>query len=268
MAGANYCRRGAGSPLVLLHSLGERWQIWLPVIDRLAEHHDVIAVDLPRLGRAPTPRATTEAGIRAFGIRSLQRVFERLEVFRPHVAGNGLGGMLGIAATTTGMVSSATALSPTGFWTPAQRWWVITHLRLFRLAARISLATEPPLADIDFVRNLIISRLCEHPRRMKPAEALANLAAIRDTSAFDEAMRSARQFQWQGDPKPLVPLTVAWADRDKMISSDQMLNARRRLTDAEFVRLPGCGHLAMTDDPDMVARVILHTCARANRGGC
>ncbi|MBB6376088.1 pimeloyl-ACP methyl ester carboxylesterase [Pseudonocardia eucalypti] len=251
---------------MLLHNLGQRWQVWRPVIDQLAERYDVIAVDLPRLGRAPIPQTTTEDGIRAFGVRSLKRIFDHLEVSRPHVAGCGLGGMLAIAATTTGIVSSATALAPTGFWTPRQRWWVITHLRLFRIAARVSLATDPPLAELSLMRNLLISRLCEHPRRMEPTEALANLTAMRDASAFDEAMASARQFQWRSDPKPLVPLTVAWGERDKLMAPSQMINAEHRLQGAEFVRLPGCGHVAMNDDPGMVARVIVRTCARAERG--
>ncbi|GAA5162163.1 alpha/beta fold hydrolase [Pseudonocardia eucalypti] len=251
---------------MLLHNLGQRWQVWRPVIDQLSERHDVIAVDLPRFGRAPIPPTTTEDGIRAFGIRSLKRIFDHLEVSQPHVAGSGLGGMLAIGAATTGIVSSATAIAPTGFWTPRQRWWVITQLRLFRMAARASLATDPPLAEIPLVRNLLISRLCAHPKRMEPAEALANLTAMRDAPAFDEAMASARQFQWKSDPKPLVPLTVAWGERDKLLSPRQMVNAQHRLQGAEFARLPGCGHMAMSDDPEMAARVILRTCARAERG--
>ena len=45
----NHHRRGAGEPLVLIHGIGSRWQIWSPVIDALAEHHDVIAADVAGL---------------------------------------------------------------------------------------------------------------------------------------------------------------------------------------------------------------------------
>jgi len=43
----SYDRRGSGEPLVLIHGIGHRWQAWTPVLDRLAEHHDVIAIDIP-----------------------------------------------------------------------------------------------------------------------------------------------------------------------------------------------------------------------------
>jgi hypothetical protein len=33
--------------------------------------------------------------------------------------------------------------------------------------------------------------------------------------------------------------------------------ARDLLPDARFVRLGGCGHVPMTDDPELVARVLL-----------
>ena len=42
-----------GEPLVLIHGIGSHWQVWSPVIDRLAEHHDVIAADSPGFGRSP-----------------------------------------------------------------------------------------------------------------------------------------------------------------------------------------------------------------------
>jgi len=42
-----YDRLGAGPPLLLLHGIGHHRQAWDPVLDRLAEHRDVIALDFP-----------------------------------------------------------------------------------------------------------------------------------------------------------------------------------------------------------------------------
>ena len=43
-------RRGSGPPLVLIHGIGSQWQMWQPVLDRLAREREVVALDLPGFG--------------------------------------------------------------------------------------------------------------------------------------------------------------------------------------------------------------------------
>ncbi|WP_344934496.1 alpha/beta fold hydrolase [Actinoplanes nipponensis] len=43
-------RRGSGPPLVLIHGIGSRRQVWEPVLGELARHREVIALDLPGFG--------------------------------------------------------------------------------------------------------------------------------------------------------------------------------------------------------------------------
>lgn len=54
-----FLRMGSGPPLLLIHGIGHRWQAWEPVLDRLTEQHDVIAVDLPGFGGSPLPAGGT-----------------------------------------------------------------------------------------------------------------------------------------------------------------------------------------------------------------
>ena len=51
----NYHRAGSGEPLVLIHGIGSRWQVWEPVLDRLAAERDVVALDLPGFAASPMP---------------------------------------------------------------------------------------------------------------------------------------------------------------------------------------------------------------------
>jgi pimeloyl-ACP methyl ester carboxylesterase len=115
-AGVNLIRRGADEPLVLLHGIGHRWQAWLPIMDELAAHHEVIAIDLPGFGASPVPpdgmpsdMARSVAGIATF------LAGEGLD--RPHVAGNSLGGAIALELAVAGFARSATAFSPAGFFT-------------------------------------------------------------------------------------------------------------------------------------------------------
>ncbi|MEU4692661.1 alpha/beta fold hydrolase [Actinoplanes sp. NPDC023714] len=55
MADLSFHRGGTGRPLVLIHGIGSHWQVWSPILDRLAQHRDVIALDLPGFGSSPQP---------------------------------------------------------------------------------------------------------------------------------------------------------------------------------------------------------------------
>jgi pimeloyl-ACP methyl ester carboxylesterase len=53
-------------------------------------------------------------------------------------------------------------------------------------------------------------------------------------------------------------VTIAWGSKDRLLSPRQALVAKAVLpTTAKFVPLPGCGHVPMTDDPELVADVLL-----------
>src|SRR5829696_908562 len=103
-----YTRVGSGEPLLLLHGIGHHRQAWDPVVDILATERDVIAVDLPGFGASPGlpdglayDLATTTAVFGAF--------CEALELDRPHVAGNSLGGLLALELGREQLVRSVTA---------------------------------------------------------------------------------------------------------------------------------------------------------------
>lgn len=51
-----YHEKGKGSPIVLLHGLAESSYTWRYIMDDLALHHRVIAIDLKGFGRSPKPR--------------------------------------------------------------------------------------------------------------------------------------------------------------------------------------------------------------------
>src|SRR5438093_8851403 len=121
MIEVSYERRGQGSPLVLLHGIGHRWQAWEPVLDLLAEQHDVIAVDLPGFGASPlvAEREYTMPG----AVEIAAEMFASFGLDRPHVAGNSLGGVLSLELASRGLARSATALAPAGFWSASDRAW-------------------------------------------------------------------------------------------------------------------------------------------------
>jgi len=253
-------RAGSGEPLVLIHGIGHRHQAWEPVFDRLCAHHEVIALDLPGFGLSPVPEAGMPADMAAT-VAALLPVLAEWGVERPHVAGYSLGGAIALELAAAGAVASATAFSPAGFFTPAERRRALAILRLLRLNAHL----PTPLMRVA-LRSASVRALCFAPLVCRPAaltveRALGDALALRRGLGFPAVARAARDYRFDGArlSRASVPVTIGWGDRDRIFGVHQAERARAGLPGARVVTLPGCGHVPMSDDPDRVARLILET---------
>jgi pimeloyl-ACP methyl ester carboxylesterase len=251
-----YERRGVGEPLVLLHGIGHHWGAWLPVLDRLAEVHDVIAIDLPGFGRSPMPAADLPHDMPRL-VSDIAAFFTTLGLERPHVAGNSLGGAIALELAATGQVASATALSPAGFCTPGQLRWAVNVLRFHRYAAYLPEPMKRRLLAVESLRAMSFGMLLARPRRISADAALADSLALRNGRAFEAVARAGLRYRFRGAPS--VPVTVAWGTRDRILPYRQAALARHLLPQARHVDLDGCGHVPMHDDPELVTSVILAT---------
>ncbi|WP_318216159.1 alpha/beta hydrolase [Streptomyces sp. SCL15-6] len=73
---------------------------------------------------------------------------------------------------------------------------------------------------------------------------------------FEATRGTARTYRLSGFT-PSVPVTVAWGTRDLLTPVHQANRAVRLLPTARHVRLRGCGHSPMSDDPSRIARLLL-----------
>ncbi|WP_432071922.1 alpha/beta fold hydrolase [Streptomyces wuyuanensis] len=252
----SYERLGAGEPLLLLHGIGHHWQAWEPVLPLLAAERDVIAVDLPGFGTSPALPRGMAYDLSAV-VPALGALCGALGVDRPHVAGNSLGGLLALELGRENLVRSVTALSPAGFWTEGERRYAFGALLAMRRGAR--LVPEPVLGRLSRTaagRAALTSTIYARPGRRSPQAVVAETLALRDATGFRETLDAGRGVQFTSDV-PGVPVTVAWGTRDRLLLSRQGIRAKRAIPGARLVRLPGCGHVPMNDDPALVARVIL-----------
>ncbi|MFF7331541.1 alpha/beta fold hydrolase [Streptomyces sp. NPDC090306] len=252
----SYARVGDGEPLLLLHGIGHHRQAWDPVVGILAADRDVIAVDLPGFGASSAlpdglahDLSTTTAALAA--------LCEALGVARPHVAGNSLGGLLALEMGRLNLARSVTALSPAGFWTAAERRYAFGVLRAMRgIAQGMPPALVGRLASSAAGRVALTSTIYAHPGR-RPAEAVvAETAALVNATGFDQTLRAGAAVLFTDDVAG-VPVTVAWGSKDRLLLPRQGVRAKRIMPRARLVRLPDCGHVPMSDDPALVARVIL-----------
>ncbi|MFG2599038.1 alpha/beta fold hydrolase [Streptomyces sp. NPDC048462] len=253
-----YERTGAGEPLLLLHGIGHHRQAWDPVIPVLAVERDVIAVDLPGFGASPAQPDGVPYGLKT--VAPLLGAFcEVLGLDRPHVAGNSLGGLLALELGRMKLVRSVTALSPAGFWTERERRYAFGTLRAMRLAAgSMPLPLIERLSRTQAGRTVLTSTIYARPGRRSPEAAVLETLALREATGFDQTLAAGRDVMFTDDV-PGLPITIAWGSGDRLLLRRQGIRAKHTVPGARLVRLPGCGHVPMNDDPALVARVILDT---------
>ena len=247
---------GTGEPLVLVHGLTHRRQAWYPVVEHLLAHRQVILIDLP--GHGESPDLVTDARPVQDVIRDeLVALMDHLGLDRPHIAGNSLGGRVALEAAADGLVRSATALSPAGFWKgPLDFAYTRALFATTSTVARLAAPIIPTLARSVAGRAALCGWIVAHPSRLSPEQVTA------DARAMVRALPAMRTIfpQAVGFDRPIpggIPVTVAWAERDAVLPPYQGRRAAAQLPAASHVVMSGCGHVPMTDDPALVASVLL-----------
>ncbi|MFG2503167.1 alpha/beta fold hydrolase [Streptomyces sp. NPDC048441] len=259
-----YERTGEGEPLLLLHGIGHHRQAWDPVIGILAAEYDVIAVDLPGFGESPALPEGLPYDISTV-VSVLGELCEALGIGRPHVAGNSLGGLLALELGRQKLARSVTALSPAGFWTAGERRYAFTTLLAMRHGARLlPLPVIKRLSGTAAGRAVLTSTIYARPGRRSPDAIVAETLALRAATGFEQTLAAGRDGVFSDDVTGL-PVTVAWGSRDRILLRRQGIRAKHAIPGARLVRLPGCGHVPMNDDPALVSRVVLDTCRREGR---
>ncbi len=248
------------STLLLLHGLGLTGRSWTPVRGLLEQHHErVLAPDLagfgtePALdGRSPTVGAladVVEAGLDRDGIG------------RVAVAGNSLGGSVALELARRGRAERVVVLGPAGMESAPERVAVMglneTLRGVFTAAAPMAtfLTVHPGS------RAALLGSLHGRPWKVEPEDAAAEIRAFASAPGFHDTLRHAAGTWAESDLSGVdVPVRICLGSRDLLIGAISAPRYVAAIPGAELVALPGCGHVPMHDDPDLVARVIVeHT---------
>lgn len=254
-------RHGAGSPIVLIHGIGHRRQGWDPIVPLLvAAGHEVITVDLPGHGDSPAYDAKG-LPVREYLHQVFEEFYTAAGIERPHIVGNSLGGLIALEAAMNGNAGSVTCLSPAGFWKGGLDFLYIRGLfKTMITAAGLLAPIMPRLLEHDLGKAIGFAWLVQHPGRIPTDHALGDLRnMLTARPAIGQLFHGA--FRFEG-PLP-VPATIAWSEKDKVLLPYQAKIARQRLPEAHHLVLKGVGHVPMSDDPQLVARTILDSVARA-----
>ena len=247
-------RAGTGPPVVVCH--GTPWSsvVWSRYADALADSFTVHAWDMPGYGRSSKdPRHPVDFGAQA---EAFAAVLAHWGLERPHVLAHDFGGAVSLRATLTGGVSYASlllvdvvAIPPSG--SP-----------FFRFVADRPDALDalPPYIHEAVVRAYIQGA----SQRGLPADDLDALVAPWITEAGQPAFyRQIAQY----DERFLVenerrlgelslPVRVVWGADDRWIPPQTGRRLAQLIPGADYVEVPGAGHLIHYDAPVALANLV------------
>lgn len=256
----NYHRAGSGTPLVLVHGIGATWQCWRPVIDELAAHHDVIAVDLPGFGGSvelgvPTPTLQHFA-------ESILELLDHLGVDRFHVAGNSLGGTVAAELCNSGRPLSYTGISAAGHtYGPSSRFTKLL-LRGSYYGARALRPVAPLMLRVPLVRVIALWPMLGHPWKASRDYAVDLVVGCAAGRGFAPTLANAIHDVGVPAPSWSGPAQMLWGTRDLILPFSALERWKAVWPGLVGVPMPRLGHVPMQDDPELIVQQILTLTAR------
>lgn len=254
-------RAGHGEPLLLLHGIGSTRDDFAVLFPRLAEHYDVLSVDLPGHGESPfgtwppTVAALTDAVEADLDARGLQRV---------HILGNSLGGRIAIELAARHRARSVVAISPSGLGLPSER----LHQGILMATARTLTRTLRPLlgtlASSRAGRTALLTGMRARPWEASETEALAMRGGFADSTGFWSMLWWAILQDVPTDLHRVdCPVMLAQGAVD-VVGAGQTPRYLALIPGSRFQLLPGAGHAPQSDVPDAIIALVRQTSERAH----
>lgn len=247
--------RGDGDPVVLLHGLACRRQIWDGVADHLVTAgRRVVIPDLR--GHGDSQEVVGGYCLDHF-TDDMKAVLSEIDTSSAVLVGHSAGGIQAIlTAAHDARVSAVVTIG--------------TSLSLNSLRERLVLASSATrlfyvLLSVPLIGRLIV-RTGAFGRSPKPAHVMQSLADAlacppNTKRAWTRAM--TKQSFVSVVAGLAVPVALGGGDRDKAFSTRRVRDSVRGAKGVETFVVPGTGHMAPMEQPDVVARHILKLCSEA-----
>jgi pimeloyl-ACP methyl ester carboxylesterase len=263
---------GAGvEPALFVHGLGGAATNWTDLMGLLADTVQGEALDLPGFGYSDPPSSGS------YRLRThVDAVVRRLETRSGpvHLFGNSLGGAVAtrVAALRPDLVRSLTLVSP-AFPSLRPKRGSDPRLPLLLLPGLGRLASRQLARRTPEQRARDVLRLCYGDPTKVPAERLqeaadevrrradlpfaeeAFLASLRGLVSSYLEPRSASL--WRQAAQVQAPALVVWGTLDRLVDVRLAPRVAAALPDSRLLVLPGVGHVAQLEQPEVVARAFL-----------
>lgn len=253
----HHIEKGHGRPLILLHGIGMNSEAWGPVFERLSIQRRVIAFDIPGFGRTPRLAEHIEPNSGAM-VASLGESLRKMGINEPvDMVGNSLGGRIVLDAAAHGLARAVVGISPAGLWRDKGPGHIEHLFAAMRKGYNLMPAMADKLLQTGLGRTLLMSGAVSAQAWKMPAHEAQRAARMFAQSHLFDPIFEAFRPPFLGADSIKGPCTIAFGDLD-MVFPLGTRDKTRAPAHTHWVRLPGCGHVPMWDNPDLVSHVILN----------
>jgi pimeloyl-ACP methyl ester carboxylesterase len=240
-----------------VHGFTDTWRTWEPVLPRLESRFEVFAPTLP--GHAGGPELPAAGASDEALIQAVEAELDRLGWEAPAIAGNSLGGYVGLRLAERGRARSVVALAPAGGWEPGDPA-IGDVLGYFRTMAAMVRDAAPRAAEI---ASTAAGRARATIAYASTADHLsADLVAhqIRGANACDlgPLVEFAEREGWPLDPERVAcPVRFVWGTEDKiLVLPGAAARFRSGFPQSEWAEIESAGHCPQLDHPVEAAELV------------
>ncbi len=251
---------GQGSPVLMLHGIGQSLEDWNDQHERLSIDHTVYSLDLP--GFAYSDRVPGKASLaRLAGV--LPRFLDLVGVAGPlPVIGNSLGGAVAMtfAAAHPERVSALVLVDSAGFGTE-----VTIVLRLLAIKPVGAVLMRPSRKNaartvdgIFYNKEFVTEERIDHKMALssRPAHARTLLDLVQELGTF-RGIREPWRTRLLAEVSTLdIPVLIMWGDHDFVLPTTHLDAAARALPAARTHLFRQAGHMPQIERPDEFAAVV------------
>jgi pimeloyl-ACP methyl ester carboxylesterase len=253
---ACFVRRGAGSPIILLHGAPLSLLTWRRNIPELSTSLDVIALDMKGFGRSSKAAGPYSPEAQ---VQFVLQLMEKLRLSRVSIAGSSYGCAvaLTLARKCPEKVDRLVLINSVGY--PGGRHSIEQLLRINVLRRLL----EPTLRSDIFGRRIFaagLRRSYKDRSRATPDLIDSYFQLLRSESGERSFLATLEEFD-ESRLAAIIPAIphqtlIIWGAKDHILPVSNAQRFKREMQHAQLEIIADCGHLPHEEDPDRVNSLI------------
>jgi len=254
----HYQRAGTGRPLLLIHGLVGSALNWRENIDVLSECATVYAIDLLNMGQSDRI-PDLDAGLEATA-DSIAAWMQAVGLKQMDIVGHSHGGAVAmmLAARHPERVGKLILFAPANPFCDLGR----TLIAFYNTRPGVFVANLIPWLP-SVVKSTALRRMYGDPTRVKPQALEGYTAGLSKPGSVQHVLQIVRR--WHEDMASLRsvlanladhPTLLIWGDRDRAVGLSSAERLREILPHAELIVIPGAGHIAFEEMPEVCNQIV------------